>query len=169
MDIEYRAATLSDAESILEINKVGIKTNQFKYNLTSSISDDFLVNLKKRFTEKDKSVHYYVAYDKDSANVVGLCVFYVNGQKYSHRAEIGWSVHNNFTGNGIATNLTSFVLNQLKELGIKRVEAEIAEPNIASLRIAEKLGFKIEGEKEFGMIGDDGEKINTIIVGKLLE
>ena len=54
-------------------------------------------------------------------------------------------------------------------MGIKRVEAEIAEPNIASLRIAEKLGFKIEGEKEFGMIGDDGEKINTIIVGKLLE
>jgi len=39
---------------------------------------------------------------------------------------------------------------------------------MASLRVAEKLGFKIEGKKEKGLLLDNGKYEDVYILGKLL-
>jgi len=52
--------------------------------------------------------------------------------------------------------------------GFKRAEAEIAVPNKASVKIAQKTGFKIEGRKEKSFLLDNGKYVDGYIVGKVL-
>lgn len=60
--------------------------------------------------------------------------------------EIGYWVRSTVTGRGIATEASGRVLQMaFEELGLHRVTLRIATGNVASERVAEKLGFSREG------------------------
>ncbi|MEZ6185288.1 MAG: GNAT family N-acetyltransferase [Planctomycetota bacterium] len=50
------------------------------------------------------------------------------------------------TGQGLATEIGRAVLDRAAELGIRRVASTVDAPNVASLRVLEKLGFRPTGE-----------------------
>ena len=61
-------------------------------------------------------------------------------------AEIGWWLNPTFWGTGVAhVAVARFIAYSFEELGLRRLEAGIFLPNIASARVAEKAGMTLEG------------------------
>ncbi|NER19829.1 MAG: GNAT family N-acetyltransferase [Symploca sp. SIO1C2] len=59
-----------------------------------------------------------------------------------------YGVHPNYWGCGYATEATSAVLSYaLEKLAFPKVRADVDEPNIASVRVLEKLGMKQTGRE----------------------
>ena len=85
-----------------------------------------------------------------------------------HVIDLGWIVHPDYEGQGIGSKMLKSILEDAKKRGFKRAEAEMAIKNIGSWKIALKNGFKIEGIKKKALLTDDGEYIDTYIVGKIL-
>ena len=62
------------------------------------------------------------------------------------RAEIGYSLHRDWQGRGLASEALRLILRYLfDELGLRRIEADADPRNAASCRLLEKLGFVREG------------------------
>jgi len=78
-------------------------------------------------------------------------------------------VHHDYVGRGIATKLLGAVLKEAKNRGYKRVEAEIAVENVASIRLATRYGFQLEGRRKAGIVLDTGRYLDTYIFGRILK
>ncbi|MFY9892274.1 MAG: GNAT family N-acetyltransferase [Streptosporangiaceae bacterium] len=59
--------------------------------------------------------------------------------------EVGWHLHPQYQGNGIATESARAVLAVAGKAGIDEVLAIIEPDNVASQRVAERLGMTDEG------------------------
>ncbi|MBS7606367.1 MAG: GNAT family protein [Candidatus Bathyarchaeia archaeon] len=68
---------------------------------------------------------------------------------------IGISVHPDYWGRGIATNLIKEAIKLARENGVKKLVIETLEENSAMKHVAEKLGFKLETVRK-GKIFKDG-------------
>ena len=65
-------------------------------------------------------------------------------------AEMGWIIHRAWWGRGYATEAAGAALGfAVREWKLDRVIAYIAKGNVASIRIAEKIGMTCEGEADF--------------------
>lgn len=101
--------------------------------------------------------------------IVGVSIYSINNfSKTQHRAECGWFVRQSHMNKGIATKLVDALIKEAKKRKLKRLEAESAVGNTASLRVAEKLGFKIEGRKEKALKLDNARLEDTYILGRLI-
>lgn len=82
---------------------------------------------------------------------------------------IGYWLGENFQGKGIMTKSLKTVINiAFKELNLNRIELRIADENMQSRKIPEKLGFKNEGIiRQGGYLYD--HYVNLIIYGMLAE
>ncbi|WP_296247107.1 GNAT family protein [uncultured Stenotrophomonas sp.] len=62
------------------------------------------------------------------------------------RAEIGYSLHPDWQGRGLASEALQLVLGYVfNELGLRRIEADIDPRNLPSCRLVERFGFVREG------------------------
>ena len=76
---------------------------------------------------------------KDHLALIGFCGFV----PASDGAEIGWRLAKAHWGRGLATEAARAVLKHgFVTLGFQRVIATVQSPNLASIRVAEKLGLK---------------------------
>ena len=90
----------------------------------------------------------YAVVESQGQNVVGYCgLFYfpdINGQP---EVEIGYRLARSAWGQGYATEAASAVRDYaFYTLGIKRLIALIDPSNMASIRVAEKIGMRHESE-----------------------
>jgi RimJ/RimL family protein N-acetyltransferase len=84
-----------------------------------------------------------------------LVSFVLSGER-----EVGYWLGREFWGKGIATRALSEFLKQVKE---RPLYAHVAKHNIASLRVLEKCGFRLQGEdKNFAVI--QGEPVEGLIL-----
>jgi RimJ/RimL family protein N-acetyltransferase len=78
--------------------------------------------------------------------------------------EIGYWCRTRFTGRGYITEavlgITAFAFDVL---GAKRLEIRCDSSNLASVRVAERAGFKLEGELRNNEVGTDGEPRDILI------
>ena len=62
------------------------------------------------------------------------------------RAEIGYSLHPDWQGRGLASEALQLVLGYVfNDLGLRRIEADIDPRNLPSCRLVERFGFVREG------------------------
>lgn len=81
---------------------------------------------------------------RDDGMLVGHLVFHP--WEMAHTYEIGWMFHPGHQGKGYATEAARAVLDYaFRELGAHRVIATCQPENVASCRVAEKLGMRREG------------------------
>ena len=67
-------------------------------------------------------------------------------ERDNHKASIGYYLDANHQGRGLATSSVRTVLQfAFERLGLNRIELKCASDNLASQRVAERLGFKWEG------------------------
>jgi ribosomal-protein-serine acetyltransferase len=94
--------------------------------------------------EKDQAF-YYAVVDPATGEFLGSCGLAGLSVEHKH-AGLGYWVRTSRTGQGIATAAACLVARAgFEDLGLIRIELEIAVDNIASRRVAEKLGAVNEG------------------------
>lgn len=170
MNILIRKAKIGDAKGRADMWNAGIRNKFLTY--TGSNNKKTKKDIKKwekRIAAKSNGDFTFVAVDKKKNIIVGSASF--SGSKMGrarHRGELGWIVHPDYSGQGIATKLVKAILKEAKNRGFKRAEAEAAIENIPSVKLAKKLGFSIEGIKKKGLLLDDGRYVDTYIFGKII-
>jgi ribosomal-protein-alanine N-acetyltransferase len=82
---------------------------------------------------------------KGEDTVIGSCTFFHFGPDF-HYAETGYDLHRAYWRQGIMTEAMSAILTYgFTELGLHRIEADVAPENTRSKSLLLKLGFTYEG------------------------
>jgi len=94
--------------------------------------------------EKDKA-YYFAVEERETGEFLGSCG--LSGLVMDHkRGGLGFWIRSSRTGRGHATDAARAVSRLgFEDLGLERIEVEIAVDNAASRRVAEKLECKFEG------------------------
>jgi RimJ/RimL family protein N-acetyltransferase len=87
----------------------------------------------------------YAIVDAESGAFLGIAGV-VDLEQGANQGEIGYALVSEARGRGIATRALELVTRHaLEELGLERVELRIGTENIASMRVAERGGYRREG------------------------
>jgi len=112
------------------------------------------------------AVYAWVVADTASDRLIGSVAAFALDRVH-RRAEIGYSLHADWQGRGLAQEALRAVLAFLiDEAGFERIEADIDPRNAASCRLAERVGFVREGLLR-GRWHVDGESCDTALYGLL--
>lgn len=167
MGVSIRLARKEDAKPFVDSWNESFRKGHLRYTATQKRTREDIKKFERRYAEHSTNQFTFVAVENHK--IVGNCGF--SGDAHArtrHRGELGWYVHHDYVGKGIATKLLAAVLREARRRDFKRVEAEIAVENRASIRLAKRLRFKMEGRRKAGLVLDDGRYADTLIFGKLL-
>lgn len=118
----------------------------FPYPYAREDADAFI-----RFSLTSSAVRNLAIYSHDTfAGIIGLTFQH---DIYRHSAEVGFWLGKRFHGRGIMTEAVRLVCHHaFDELNIVRLYACVFEPNVASKRILEKNGFRVEGVRRKAVV-----------------
>lgn len=107
---------------------------------------------------------------EDNNKIVGSIFIYLYGEdtRLRHKGHIGWTVDPRYQMKGIARKMLEMAIDLARKRGLKRLEAVTPIENSASITLAKKFGFKIEGVKRKDFLADDGRYLDSYIIAKLL-
>jgi ribosomal-protein-serine acetyltransferase len=109
--------------------------------ITLITAEDFIRRSREKFVKAGMG-NFGVWQGEVLVGVVSLFHFSKNNRK----CEVGYWIGQAFAGQGIITKAVSSLLDYaFSELGLNRIQLCCATDNLASRRIAEKLGFGFEG------------------------
>ncbi len=170
MKISIRKAVPGDGKAIMECMSESCDNNCKEcVNRYACNNKFFLIANPELIDKKLSSKGGTTLIALDGKKVAGLSIYTVHKfSKMQHRAECGWFVRQSYMNNGIATKLVEALIKEAKKNKLKRLDAEASVNNKPSLRVAEKLGFKIEGRREKGLFLDDGKYEDVFMLGKML-
>jgi ribosomal-protein-alanine N-acetyltransferase len=101
-----------------------------------------------RVLGKTSSPYQYLAWavaEKRSDRCIGM-VNYHHREAHDRRLEVGYMLARSHYGRGLMTEaMRALLAHCFAELGVHRVEATIHPDNAASIRLVERLGFRLEG------------------------
>jgi RimJ/RimL family protein N-acetyltransferase len=165
-----RPARKGDGRGVAEVFNAGIRAGIGGYTGSNHVRTAKDVRRFDMVYAAGKRHEFaFVAVDGKTKRVVGSCSFFAKEKgRTRHMGGMSWFVHPDYVRNGIATKLLVAVLREAKKRGFKKAEAEAAIENKASVRLAKKLGFKVEGRKRAGLLMDNGRYVDTYIFGMLL-
>lgn len=87
----------------------------------------------------------YALEDRISTTVIGHVIFHpYDAQSY----ELGWILHKDYWGKGIASEITEALIHYAKQQAIQQLILECDKAQTASKRIAEKFGFTLIGTED---------------------
>jgi RimJ/RimL family protein N-acetyltransferase len=93
---------------------------------------------------QDQWLRWAIARRRDDV-CVGMINYYARNET-SRRLELGWILAPRHQGRGYAHEAARAVIRHcIDTLGTHRIEAMIMPQNVASIRLAESVGFKLEG------------------------
>ncbi|HMN06040.1 MAG TPA: GNAT family N-acetyltransferase [Flavobacteriales bacterium] len=103
---------------------------------------------------------------KGSDRLVGY-IGYWRIMKEHHRAEVGYALHPDLWGQGLASEALEAVLEHgFRVIGLHSVEATVAPGNIASIRVLERTHFQREGHfKENYLV--NGRFVDSMVYARL--
>jgi len=168
--VAIRLAKKGDAKGVIAYRNELMKKGFGKY-----LSRNWILGANdtrrygRTYAAGKKNELIFVAVDKRTGKIVGNCSFFAEDRgRTRHRGKLGWAVSPTYFKKGIATKLVNATLKEAKRRGFTRAEAEAAVKNVASVRLAKKCGFKIEGRRKNGLLLDDGGYADTYLFGKIL-
>lgn len=112
--------------------------------------------IKRREAEAASDYAYkFHIFEKTLSCSVGYCNIYPHYREDFQYAHIGYAIHNNFWGNGYATECVSALVKiGFKHLNLHRLEAHVNLDNPASKRVLLKSGFTYEGIRKAYILED---------------
>lgn len=94
--------------------------------------------------DAERLLCWAIAGRDDDCVIGGVTLFAIDRRQ--GRAEIGYSLHSDYWGRGLAREALQLVLaHAFDTLGLRRVEADIDPRNLGSCGLAERMGFVREG------------------------
>lgn len=106
-------------------------------------STDFIEkSMETMQTDESLTLGIYI---KDLPRLIGKCMLF-NYARTSKRAEIGFGIGKEFWGMGYMQEAGNALIHYgFKELGLRRIEAEINPANLSSSKVLTRMGFITEG------------------------
>ena len=169
-NIRIFKATPADAAEMIQVWKLGAKTGNWSFICSKKCPTKAdIESLKRELAKRKPTQVRFLARNRKTGQVVGtIAGSWRTQSRMSHVVSCGWGVHPDFQRQGVGTALLETLVNYVRGKGFKRIEAEIATENIASLRLAKRLGFVQEGVKRAAFMTDDGRLIDLVIMGLVL-
>lgn len=148
-DLSVRYLNKSDVDAIsLIANNKNIWNNlrdQFPYPYSSNDAKDFIELSKDR-----KDYVYGIEYDE---NIVGVCGLRRGEDIYRLSAEIGFWLGEEYWSKGIMTKAVDVIVSLgFTQHHFNRISAHVFKNNLASMRVLEKCGFKLESIQKNAII-----------------
>jgi [ribosomal protein S5]-alanine N-acetyltransferase len=85
-------------------------------------------------------------------------------------AELGYWLGHDYWGKGYATDaVRQLVKYAFRERGLRRLEAHVHAPNLASARVLEKAGFVLEGVLRRDLTDREGNILDNMLFARLAE
>ena len=112
---------------------------------------------KRRAEQRGQNHPFWAIVEGKVVGMIGINRFKEPARR--HSAELGYGVAAAFTRRGIATQLLTAAIQKARQLGLKRLEADCMDSNVASIALLCKCGFQEEGLR-VGAICKNGELIN---------
>lgn len=170
MKLKIRLMKAEDVRQCFDYFNKGVKDGAYIYNGNNEgIPKATYERLERELKANDDiGMVRLVCEDLDTKQILGDAFFSVSFGRKRHVCDFSWFVNPDFHGHGIASKLARELLKIAKEKGYKKIEASIAEKNIASIRVAEKVGMKLEGRQVKSHLMDDGEYIDILLYGRWL-
>jgi RimJ/RimL family protein N-acetyltransferase len=146
-EFTLRPIKISDAQGYLECHQDKDARKAFT-SIPENLKEAKL-ELKKQIAEMNtkspKSIMFAIIADSDFAGFVNLHDL-TEHPRYKHTAVIGYGIHRNYRGRGLATMAVKKVTEYgFKKLKLKRITGMCRTFNKASARVLEKSGYKLEG------------------------
>jgi len=102
-----------------------------------------------------------------SRRVIGS-VSMAHWDRYHRRAEIGYDLAKDCWGQGFAQEAVSKVVEfGFEQMALNRIEIWTSVANVRSLRLAERLGFTMDGSLRRRILEDDGQFYDCVVYGLL--
>ena len=123
-------------------------------SLCNAVDRRFLSDrLPYPYTEKDAEEWLKMVTDNDEINGIyrsivcdGKLIGSISVEKKDDDAEIGYMILNDYSNNGIGTEAVRQICSiAFKVLSLEQITANVFQPNIASIRVLQKNGFKHKG------------------------
>ena len=149
LELELKQWALSDAKELT--------------NLCNAVDRRFLSDrLPYPYTEKDAEKWLKMVTNNDAITGIYRAIVYdgkligsISVEKKDDDAEIGYMLLNEYTNKGIATEAVKQVCTiAFKVLSLEQITANVFQPNIASIRVLLKNGFKYKGAIPNAVIKD---------------
>ncbi len=135
---------------------------------TEADADWFINNCRKAEQKHGHVVNFAIR--KEGALIGGVGIMLNDRPQLIHKAEIGYWIGKPFWGQGIMTEVVRVFSDYWLSNSFLRLEATVFEPNLASKRVLEKAGFKLEGFCEKYLIKPlDGLPRDVFLLSKVKE
>ena len=132
-------------------------------NLCNAVDRHYLSDrLPNHYTEKDAEEWLKMVSENEAVSGIyraivcdGKLIGSISVEKKDDDAEIGYMILNEYTNKGIATEAVKQICSiAFKALSIEQITANVFQPNIASIRVLLKNGFKYKGTIPNAVIKD---------------
>jgi ribosomal-protein-alanine N-acetyltransferase len=108
-------------------------------------AQDLIEELRVDGFEKNSSIRWGIIL-KDRNELIGTCGYHKWIKENAWRAEIGYDLIPEHWNKGLMTEaLGEMVRFGFEVMGLNRIESPIEPEHLASIRVVEKLGFRLEG------------------------
>ena len=149
LKLELRHWTQSDAKELTSLcNAVDRRflSDRLPYPYTEKDAEEWLKMVTDNYTIT--GIYRAIVYD-------GKLIGSISVEKKDDDAEIGYMILNEYTNKGIATEAVTQICSiAFKALSIEQITANVFQPNIASIRVLLKNGFKYKGAIPNAVIKD---------------
>lgn len=164
--IKFKQMTIEDSEAIHSFASDAEVSRYIGWPLMHNLKEttNYVEEMIKR--EAAGSHIYANVIDKSSNRIVGTAMIF-NFNHVAKHAEIGYVFHQDIWGKGFCTETVKLVCDfAFSVLGLHKLHARVASPNIGSCRVLEKNGFELEGRlKDYHF--DDGGYYDSLLYGKI--
>lgn len=121
-------------------------------------AEALIASIRDAYRDK-RSVRWGMTLKGGDDTVIGMCG-YNYWVRTDFRASVGYDLARAYWGRGLMTEALRAVLAfGFERMALRRIEADASSPNVASIRVLEKVGFVREGQQreqyfEDGEFGD---------------
>ena len=159
MKIEIKQWALSDAKELT--------------NLCNAVDRHFLSDrLPYPYTEKDAEEWLKIVTENEAVSGIYRAIVYngelvgsISVEKKDDDAEIGYMILNGYSNKGIGTEAVRQICSiAFNVLSLEQITANVFQPNIASIRVLQKNGFKHKGTLPNAVV-KDGNDYDLLIYG----
>ncbi len=107
-----------------------------------------LLNIEYNSFVKGKNIRYFLYSQKLAGDKIIGSISFTSINRTLSSCEIGYKIDHNYQHLGLGTAMLKLAKEDiLKDLNIHRVQIHILPDNTASIKLAEKSGFRFEGQE----------------------
>ncbi|MBS4536155.1 GNAT family N-acetyltransferase [Clostridium sp. D2Q-14] len=166
--VEIRNAIISDAYQMVELVRKLASETKFMMREPDEVNTE-IEDQEKRIETLLKSDKGLLLVSVVDDQIVGFLVISTRDlRRVKHSGNLVIGVEKKYWGTGIAKYLMEEMLNWSKSIGLRRLELDVVEENTRGIELYKKYGFKVEGKKIEDHYVGNGQYLNTIMMGNII-